>query len=67
MPTLRARLSVEVYISKIGYVCLKQEDPIDRDEHLIMIEPRDVPLIIEWLQQAVAQNPTLPKDQEEDE
>ena len=70
MPKLPARLSVAVSITDAGYICIEQEHPPpfeDQGTHYVQIEPRDAPLIIEWLQQAVAQNPTLPKDQEEDE
>ncbi len=49
---MEARYATEVYISEAGNICIKQDVPME-EETLIVLEPAQVPRIIEWLQECL--------------
>jgi hypothetical protein len=49
---MESRNAIEVYVSDKNFVCIKEEDFHDGDK-IIVLEPSQVPHLIEWLKEAV--------------
>lgn len=49
--TIPARPETSVFFNNEGTVTIMQEDPLEPEPHTVVLEPRDVPLIIKWLQE----------------
>lgn len=58
---LPGRETIEAYISKSGFICLKQESPMGEDPSIVMMLPHDIPQIVEWLQSLAGEFPLPPK------
>ena len=54
---LPGRDTIEAYISKDGFICLMQENPMGEDPSIISMLPTDIPTIIGWLQHLVGEFP----------
>lgn len=52
---IETTFGIEAYISKSGAIALKQEDP-DRDDQIVLIEPRDVHTVIKWLNELLEES-----------
>jgi hypothetical protein len=50
---MEAQLATEVYVSDMGNICIRQEDPMGEDA-VVVLEPARVPQIIQWLEEALA-------------
>lgn len=50
---IETRYGIEAYISEKGFICLKQEDPMQDEDQVIIMDPIDIPVIIKWLQELV--------------
>ena len=46
-----ARDRLQVYISERGKIVLKQEDSYRGDDAFVILDPDQVPTVIDWLQQ----------------
>ena len=49
---MESRNALEVYVSDKNFVCIKEEDFQDGDK-IIILEPSQVPTLIEWLREAL--------------
>lgn len=47
--TLQGQLETEVYASGVGYVCIKQTNPLGDEDSLVLIRPEDVDLLTQYL------------------
>ena len=48
---LLGREAIEAYISKGGFICLKQDSRLGEDPSVVMMLPTDIPQVVKWLQQ----------------
>ena len=48
-------LALEVYVGERGYICIKQEDPLGDTEDVVAMLPQQIPTIVRWLQECVAE------------
>lgn len=49
---LEGRDAIEVYPTERGQIVIKQDGSIGEEDALVILDPNDVPTIIEWLQEA---------------
>ena len=54
---LPGRDAIEAYISKGGFICLKQDHPMGEDPSIVMMLPHDIPAVVAWLQQLAGEFP----------
>ena len=52
---LPAREPIEAYITEDRVICLKQESLVGEDPAMIILLPSDVPTVIGWLNELVAE------------
>jgi len=45
-----AQARLQAYIGEYGHVVLKQDNPNDEDQYIVL-DPEQIPTIIDWLQQ----------------
>jgi len=45
---------IEVFANEAGNISITQNDPSDRENHIIYIQPRDIPRLIRALRDAAA-------------
>ncbi len=50
---LPAEGAIEVYVSDVGYVCIKSYDPVRAEEHVIALEPSRAAKVIRWMQECL--------------
>jgi hypothetical protein len=50
---LEGRDAVEVYVTQNGQIAIKQDSTMS-DEVIVFLEPHDVPRIVKWLKECVA-------------
>ncbi len=54
MPRMMPRRAVEVYVTDVGYVCIKQTGDMYGDaDSLVLLEPSQVLTVIRWMQDAL--------------
>jgi hypothetical protein len=48
-----SREELQVYVSEKGYICIKQENSLEREPSVVALEPGQVITVIRWLQDAL--------------
>lgn len=50
---LEGRDAVELYVTQNGQIAIKQDSTLS-DEMIVFLEPHDVPRVVKWLKECVA-------------